>query len=57
MLASIRDRQNEKTAMEVLDFLRALRQTHSGLRMVITGSIGLHHVLSSLRDKNYGNSP
>jgi hypothetical protein len=57
MLASIRDRQNEKTAMEVLDFLRALRQTHSGLRMVITGSIGLHHVLSSLRDKDYGNSP
>jgi hypothetical protein len=57
MLASIRDRQDEKTAMEVLDFLRALRQTHSGLRMVITGSIGLHHVLSSLRDKNYGNSP
>jgi len=57
MLANIRDREGEKTAMEVLDLLRALRQTHNGLRMIITGSIGLHHVLTSLKDKNYGNSP
>ena len=57
MLANIRDREGERMAMEVLDLLRALRQTHSGLRMVITGSIGLHHVLTSLKDKNYGNSP
>lgn len=57
MLANIRDREGEATAMEVLDVLRALRQTHGGLRMVITGSIGLHHVLSSLKEKNYGNSP
>lgn len=57
MLANIRDREGEQTAMEVLDLLRALRQTHGGLRMVITGSIGLHHVLTSLKDKNYGNSP
>lgn len=57
MLANIRDREGEKTAMEVLDVLRALRQTHAGLRMIITGSIGLHHVLTSLKDKNYGNSP
>jgi hypothetical protein len=57
MLANIRDREGEQTAMEVLDLLRALRQTHSALRMVITGSIGLHHVLSSLKEKNYANSP
>jgi len=57
MLANIRDREGEQTAMEILDLLRALRQTHSALRMVITGSIGLHHVLSSLKEKNYGNSP
>ncbi len=57
MLANIRDREGEQTAMEVLDTLRALRQTHPALRMVITGSIGLHHVLTSLRDKNYANSP
>lgn len=57
MLSNIRDREGEPRAMEVLDLLRALRQSHSGLRMIITGSIGLHHVLSSLRDKNYSNSP
>jgi hypothetical protein len=57
MLANIRDREGEQTAMEVLDLLRALRQTHSALRMIITGSIGLHHVLSSLKEKNYANSP
>lgn len=57
MLANVRDREGEQTAMEVLDLLRALRQTHAGLRMVFTGSIGLHHVLSSLKDKNYANSP
>ena len=57
MLANIRDREGEQTAMEVLDLLRGLRQTHSGLRTVITGSIGLHHVLSSLKAANYGNSP
>lgn len=57
MLANIRDREGEPMAMEVLDVLRALRQTHAGLRMVVTGSIGLHHVISSLKDKNYANSP
>lgn len=57
MLMNIRDGQGEQVAMQVLDHLRWLRQTHGGLRMVITGSIGLHHVITSLKDKNYGNSP
>ena len=57
MLANIRDREGEPTAMEVLDLLRALRMTHGSLRMVMTGSIGLHHVLRSLKAKQYGNSP
>ena len=57
MLINIRNGEGEQTAMQVLDHLRWLRQTHSGLRMVITGSIGLHHVISSLKEKNYANSP
>lgn len=57
MLGNIRDREGENTAMEVLDSLRSLRQTHPSLRMIITGSIGLHHVITSLKDKNYANSP
>lgn len=57
MLMNIRDGEGEQTAMQVLDHLRWLRQTHAGLRMIITGSIGLHHVLTSLKEKNYANSP
>lgn len=57
MLMNIRNGQGEQVAMQVLDHLRWLRQTHGGLRMVITGSIGLHHVITSLKDKNYSNSP
>jgi hypothetical protein len=44
-------------AMEVLDTLRALRQTYPELRMVYTGSIGLHHVISKLKDAGYNNAP
>jgi hypothetical protein len=57
MLANIRDREGEQTAMEVLDLLRALRQMHDGLRMIVTGSVGLHHVLTSLKEKGYANAP
>ena len=47
-----------RAAMELLDTLRALRQTHSSsLRMVFTGSIGLHHLLARLRDEGYTNDP
>ena len=44
-------------AMEVLDTLRALRQTYPELRMVYTGSIGLHHIISKLKDAGYNNAP
>lgn len=57
MVMSIRDNEGEPTAMQVLDHLRWLRQTFSGLRMIVTGSIGLHHVIAALKEKNYANSP
>ncbi len=59
MLASITSREGEKVAMEVLDTLRALRQDQGdkGLRMILTGSIGIHHVIHSLKRQNYANSP
>jgi hypothetical protein len=57
MLSNIAKREGEQSAMEVLDVLRSLRQRHPSLRMVLTGSIGLHHVLSALKKKNYANSP
>ena len=55
MIQNIRQGQGEPAAMELLDTLRALRQTHASLRMVYTGSIGLHHVLTALRNAGYVN--
>jgi len=43
--------------MEVLDTLRSLRQMHADLRMVFTGSVGLHNVISSLKRSGYANAP
>ncbi|BAZ14490.1 hypothetical protein NIES4071_63340 [Calothrix sp. NIES-4071] len=48
---------DDKEAMEVLDILRALRQTYPDVRMVFTGSIGLHHVVATLRQAGYSNEP
>lgn len=57
MLQNIGKSEGEQTAMQVLDHLRWLRQTHGSLRMIITGSIGLHHVITALKEKDYGNAP
>ena len=62
MLDAIADpkRDGEQTAMEILDVLRGLRQsttTGSGFRMVLCGSIGLHHVLGGLQRQGYRNQP
>ena len=62
MLAAIAapERDGPQTAMEVLDVLRDLRQsakTGQGFRMVLCGSIGLHHVIESLKQQGYKNRP
>ncbi len=56
MLYNIADSSGDETAMEVLDTLRGLRQTY-GIRlpMVFTGSVGLHHVVASLRESGHLN--
>ena len=57
MLGNIVKRQGDTAAMEVLDLVRSLRQMHAGLRMVFTGSIGLHNAILSLRRHGYANAP
>lgn len=57
MLDNIKKHNGEEAAMEVLNVLRSLRQTHRYLRMVFTGSIGLHNVISSLKRAGYVNDP
>jgi hypothetical protein len=51
-------KNNPQEAMELLDVLRALRQQHAGkLRMVFTGSLGLHHIVRRLKAQGYNNTP
>lgn len=57
MLYNIKQQDGEAVAMEVLDTLRSLRQMHGGLRMVFTGSIGLHNVMTTLKRAGYANDP
>ncbi|MBC7883182.1 MAG: ATP-binding protein [Anaerolineae bacterium] len=57
MLYKIQKNSGETVAMEILDTLRSLRQTYPLLRMVYTGSIGLHNVLTSLKRAGYANAP
>jgi len=57
MVYNIKQKTGEAAAMEVLDALRALRQTNETLRMVFTGSIGLHNVITALKRAGYANSP
>jgi hypothetical protein len=57
MLDNIKRDQSETVAMEVLDTLRSLRQMVPTVRMVFTGSIGLHHVITQLKESGYGNAP
>lgn len=57
LLDNVSKREGSPVAMEILDTLRSLSQDYSRVRLVLTGSVGLHHVLTSLRAKGYGNSP
>ncbi|MGF1591115.1 MAG: ATP-binding protein [Pleurocapsa sp.] len=48
---------NDRDAMEVLDNLRSLRQTYPDVRMIFSGSIGLHHIIKNLQKVGYSNDP
>ena len=47
----------QTSAMETLDTLRSLRQTYPDLRMIFSGSIGLHHIFKNLQQAGYRNDP
>lgn len=57
MLQKIVRNEGEPVVVDLLDTLRGLRQTHATLRLVYTGSIGLHHVVAGLLDEGYVHSP
>jgi hypothetical protein len=57
LIDNIAKRQGEQVAMEVLDSIRSFTQDFDQIRVLLTGSIGLHHVLKSLQQKGYSGSP
>jgi|EBPBio282013_DNA_FD.fasta_scaffold00762_6 AAA+ ATPase superfamily predicted ATPase len=58
MLSNIIKDHGKPAAMEVLDVLRAVREKHSGkIKMVFTGSIGIHLIIADLKKDGYKNQP
>ncbi len=47
----------DNSSLAILDSLRAMRNENPNLRMIFTGSVGLHHVLSDLRGEDYASQP
>lgn len=47
----------QNSALTLLDVLRAKRKPPSNLRMVYSGSVGLHHVISEVRDDQVAAEP
>ncbi len=48
---------SHNSALALLDVLRAKRKPPTNLRMVYSGSVGLHHVISELRDDQVAAEP
>jgi uncharacterized protein len=57
LLDNITKREGPAVAMEVLDSLRALGQDFDRVRLLLTGSIGIHHILGELKAHGYNGSP
>lgn len=57
MLQKIARKEGQSTIIDLLDVLRSQRQKHDNLRMLYTGSIGLHHIVSELHEEGYASSP
>lgn len=56
-LGDVAARSTATDAMVLLDTLRAARQRHDRLRMVLTGSVGFHLVMRQLAKAGYRNRP
>jgi len=59
MVEKIKKQEQEKelAAVDLLDTLRDIRQTHDNIRMVFTGSIGFHHVISAMEEEGVASRP
>lgn len=51
MVDAIEAKRDPGTARDLLDVLRHVRETYPSIRMVLSGSLGMHHVVDKLRKK------
>ena len=57
-IASIKTDGDQKTlALTLLDTLRSIRQQYKNVRMVYAGSVGLHHVVTDLKQGTLASEP
>ena len=57
-IASMDTGSEQKTlALTILDTLRSIRQQHKNVRMVFAGSVGLHHVVTDLKQQALASEP
>ncbi|MBL9127793.1 MAG: hypothetical protein JNL97_09105 [Verrucomicrobiales bacterium] len=54
---NVQKRQGKDTVTEVLNSLRKLSQRHDTIRLLVTGSMGIHHVLRGLWGEGYKGPP
>lgn len=57
MLQKIKMQESPEVAANLLDNLRQSRQGYTNIRMIFTGSIGLHHVIKELKSLHLANEP
>lgn len=48
---AIEGKRDPNTARDLLDVLRHVRETYPSIRMILSGSLGMHHVVDKLRSK------
>jgi len=58
MLTKIMDTSDHQDTISILDMLRKIRQENGEqIRMIYTGSVGIHHVINELKKKKYKDEP
>jgi hypothetical protein len=51
----VKQEGGDKIAGEILNLLHTLRAEYPRIRTILTGSVGLHHILNKLRQNGYNN--
>jgi hypothetical protein len=51
----VKQEGGDKIAGEILNLLHTLRAEYPRIRTILTGSVGLHHILNKLRQSGYNN--